>query len=312
MASNPIRQWLTIAIASGLVAGLGAQQASQSSADASRSQMRPVTATGTDPVASTDLGRGTVISPRDKITVKTVNFCPQWCVEAIVDIDGSFDFGSLGRIKAAGLTPRQLETELKSKLNPDWVINPQVTVDLIPTQSKRVMVSGAVRNPSEIPFSGKMTVFQALVAVGSTADNAGDRAFIIRGNPDGSMPSADQVSDAPKTYVDLNKVKAGDIAENYTLNDGDYLYVEQAQPFTINGEIKSPGQYPARDGLTVQQAIAIAGGFTDKASKGGVKILRPTTDPKNPVQTIKVDNEKLLQTMKVKAGDTIMVPARIM
>lgn len=312
MASNWVRRVVTLAMAAGVSAGLGAQQAAQSGADAPRSQMRPVTATGADPVASTDLGRGTVISPRDKITVKTVNFCPQWCVEAIVDIDGSFDFGSLGRIKAAGLTPRQLETELKSKLNPDWVINPQVTVDLIPTQSKRVMVSGAVRNPSEIPFSGKMTVFQALVAVGSTADNAGDRAFIIRGNPDGSMPSADQVSDAPKQYVDLNKVKAGDIAENYTLNDGDYLYVEQAQPFTINGEIKSPGQYPARDGLTVQQAIAIAGGFTDKASKGGVKILRPTNDPKNPVQTIKVDNDKLLQTMKVKAGDTIMVPARIM
>ena len=27
---------------------------------------------------------------------------------------------------------------------------------------------------------------------------------------------------------------------------------------------------------------------------------------------LKVDNDKLLQTMKVKAGDTIMVPARIM
>ena len=313
MASKLVRHLATIAIASGLSAGVLAQQASQSSTDASQRQMRPGSAASTtSPTAAADFARGTIIAPRDKISIRTQNF-QQWSLDAIVDVDGTFDFGAIGRVKAGGLTARELETELKKKLSDDgWVINPQVSVDLIPTASKKVMVSGAVRNPVEIPFAGKMTVFQALVAAGGASETAGDRGFIIRGNPDGSMPSADQVSDAPKVYVDLNKVRAGDIAANYTLNDGDYLYVEQAQPFTINGEIKTPGQYPANEGLTVQQAIAIAGGFTDKASKHGVEILRPSSDPKKPNKPIKVDSDQLLQTTKVQPGDTITVKARIM
>src|SRR6185312_4565304 len=103
MASKFIRQFVTVAIACGLSAGVLAQQASQSS-DTSQSQMRPGTAASTSmsPAATTDIARGTIIAPRDKISIRTQNF-QQWSLDAIVDVDGTFDFGAIGRVKAAGL-----------------------------------------------------------------------------------------------------------------------------------------------------------------------------------------------------------------
>jgi polysaccharide export outer membrane protein len=307
MASKIQAGWVAIVVAGALATPVVARQATQA-LDGSRpgAPTPPSAAPG-----PTDPTHGAVIAARDRIVVKTLNE-PEFSVEAIVDVDGTFQFGQLGHLKAAGLTARQLEADLKSRLNPNWVINPQVTVDVFPTASKRVLVNGSVRNPSPYPFAGRYTVMDALLAAGSVTEASGDRAFLIRGNADGSLPAAEDLANAPKMYIDLRKLlDDGDLSENYTLGDGDYLYVEKAQPFTINGEVKGPGQYAARRGLTVQQAIAIAGGLTDKASKKGITILRPTADPKKP-QEIKVQDDKDFQTLQVKPGDTLTVHARIM
>lgn len=42
--------------------------------------------------------------------------------------------------------------------------------------------------------------------------------------------------------------------------------------FYINGEVKKPGGYSFVDGLTVQKAVALAGGFTERASKDKIII----------------------------------------
>jgi polysaccharide export outer membrane protein len=308
MASRSRSRFLVVALMCGLSAGLAAQEATQSSADNSQApKVRPTGSDGGAPSQGSG-NHGAVISRRDKLIIKTLNE-PLFTTEVIVDADGGFDFPYLGHLTALGMTPQQLEADLKKRLNPDWVINPQVTVDLVPNASKRVMVNGSVRNPSQFPFSGRMTVLDALVAAGGTADSAGDRAFIIRGNADGSLPSADQAASSPKTYVDLLKLEQGDVSENYTLNDGDYLFVEKAQLFTITGEVRNPGQFAAHRGLTVQQAVAIAGGLTDKGKRTGIKILRPV-DGKKPLE-IEVKSDKDFETMQVRPGDTLTVHARI-
>jgi polysaccharide export outer membrane protein len=119
------------------------------------------------------------------------------------------------------------------------------------------------------------------------------------------------MTEASKTYVDLYKlITEGDVSQNYAMNDGDYLFVEKALPFTITGEVKSPNQYPAHRGLTVQQAVALAGGLTDRAKSNGsgIKILRAGGDPKTSKPIEVKDWTKEL----VKPGDTITVPARIL
>lgn len=45
------------------------------------------------------------------------------------------------------------------------------------------------------------------------------------------------------------------------------------RPFFVSGEVKSPGSYGYQPGLTVRQAISLAGGFTERASKSKITIV---------------------------------------
>ena len=62
---------------------------------------------------------------------------------------------------------------------------------------------------------------------------------------------------------------------------GDYLVdpsvsvsIIEYRPFFINGEVKDPGGYPYQPGLTVDKAAALAGGYTERASKTKIFIDR--------------------------------------
>ena len=50
--------------------------------------------------------------------------------------------------------------------------------------------------------------------------------------------------------------------------------VAQNRPFFILGEVRLPGQYPFVSGMTIEQAVAIGGGYTERASKRSYRITR--------------------------------------
>jgi len=54
--------------------------------------------------------------------------------------------------------------------------------------------------------------------------------------------------------------------------------------FFVNGEVKSPGAFPYLPGLTVQKAISIAGGFTERASQSGVHLEREKDEKRQGIE----------------------------
>ena len=84
-----------------------------------------------------------------------------------------------------------------------------------------------------------------------------------------------------------------------------------SQKFYILGEVNKTGEYPIIKGLTVLQAFAIAGGFTDWASKKEIILLR-NEEGKDKVYSVnykKIVNDKdFSQNIRIKADDTIIVP----
>ena len=64
--------------------------------------------------------------------------------------------------------------------------------------------------------------------------------------------------------------------QNYIVSASVMVSLKQSTPkqFYVNGEVKVPGVYPLHEGVTVLKAVVTAGGFTDYAAKGSVKILR--------------------------------------
>lgn len=79
--------------------------------------------------------------------------------------------------------------------------------------------------------------------------------------------------------------------------------VEAFRPFFVLGEVTTAGQYPYVEGMTVQTAIAIAGGFNPRGYQGGADLTRV-------VNGVPVTGRVPLNT-PVRPGDTIMVRERI-
>ena len=71
---------------------------------------------------------------------------------------------------------------------------------------------------------------------------------------------------AGKSPVQLERHIAGLLQNGYLVNPSVNVTVLEYRPFYINGEVRSPGSYPYQPGLTLDKAIALAGGLTDRAS----------------------------------------------
>ena len=81
---------------------------------------------------------------------------------------------------------------------------------------------------------------------------------------------------AGKTAVQLEQHITGLLRNGYLVNPSVNVTVSQYRPFFIGGEVRSPGSYPYQPGLTLNKAIALAGGLTDRASSRRMFIAKPT------------------------------------
>jgi len=80
------------------------------------------------------------------------------------------------------------------------------------------------------------------------------------------------------------------------------IEVETYRPFFILGEVTFPGQYPFVPNMTIETAVAIAGGFTPRAYHYDVKLMRHLGG-----QTLRV---KVPLTAPLRPGDTITIEER--
>jgi protein involved in polysaccharide export with SLBB domain len=64
------------------------------------------------------------------------------------------------------------------------------------------------------------------------------------------------------------------LADGYLKHPRVSIYITRYRNFFVSGEVNRPGGYPFEDGLTVLKAVTLAGGFTDKAASGRIKIKR--------------------------------------
>jgi len=89
-------------------------------------------------------------------------------------------------------------------------------------------------------------------------------------------------------------------ARGYFKNPRISIELINLRPFFILGEVEKRGSYPYINGLTVAQAVAVAGGYTYRASRGRITIQRSGAPKEEPVS----------EDAPVYPGDIIRVPER--
>ena len=257
------------------------------------------------PVATQSNGDYT-IGPRDVLVV-TVFHEPDLNGNYAVELDGTFTFPFIGRVKAGGLTLRGFEDELKALLADGFLKKPQVTVAVQQYRSQRIFVVGSVQQPGAYPLTGDMTLIEALAIAGSTTSGASNEAIVVRpreGRESSGpiVPGADPDEDVVKIRVDLAALQSGQLSQNVQLRDGDTIFVPRAEIIYLVGHVNRAGAYPIPREITVLQALALAGGASQFGATGRIQIVRMVDG-----REVKV---KAALTDFVRPGDTIIVPER--
>lgn len=94
-----------------------------------------------------------------------------------VDHDGNVSVPLIGNVRARGLTTRQLEGALRSRLGQQYVKDPQVNVDV--QQNRPFFILGEVRTAGQYPFVSGMTVQTAVAIAGGYSERANERHVIV-------------------------------------------------------------------------------------------------------------------------------------
>lgn len=120
----------------------------------------------------------------------------------------------------------------------------------------------------------------------------------VSGNGTISMPLLGQVAIEGHTVIEAEQQITNLLKKGYLKKPNVTVTITEYRPFYINGEIKRPGSYPYIKGLTVEKAVALAGGFTERASRNTVSLV--SENDKRFVKAVALND-------KIKPGDVITV-----
>ncbi len=119
---------------------------------------------------------------------------------------------------------------------------------------------------------------------------------------------------AGKTPADVERELRERLAEGYLKNPQVSVLVKEykSKKISVFGQVREPGTFAYSEGMTVVEAVAQAGGFTDLARKNAVSVTRAMGKEKTkftvPVEDI---GEGKADNFYLRPGDVVFVPRRL-
>ncbi|MEQ1714732.1 MAG: polysaccharide biosynthesis/export family protein [Hyphomicrobium sp.] len=130
------------------------------------------------------------------------------------------------------------------------------------------------------------------------------RLYIVDHDGRIAVPLIGEISARAKTTHELQGVIRARLGAEFVKDPHVTVDIQQNRPFFILGEVKNAGQFPYVSGMTIETAIAIAGGYTERASERKFRITRRIN---GFVEQIEAPSDYV-----VKPGDTVYVFERFL
>jgi protein involved in polysaccharide export with SLBB domain len=122
-------------------------------------------------------GDSNKLGPNDRLRI-TVFGQPTLTGEYTLDGDGVLAFPLIGNVPANGVTTSQLQQAIAAKLKPDYMVNPNVSAEVI--TRRPFYVIGEVQKPGNYPYVSDMTALNAIAMAGGFTRRARKNDFYIR------------------------------------------------------------------------------------------------------------------------------------
>lgn len=207
--------------------------------------------------------------------------------------EGMIRFPLLGQVSVKGLNISEVSERIAKGLSEGYIVNPQVRVFVEEFRSQKAIIMGEIAKPGLYELKGRITFLELVSLAGGLDEDAGDAATIKRKSAKGN----EQI-----ISLDLKKlIEEGNTSLDVEIMDGDSIYIAKSGMIYVTGEVNKPAAYKYTDGTTVLKAITMAGGFTDKAAEGRVKIIRKSDGVEKVINKVNMDE-------KVLPEDVIVVP----
>ncbi|GMV52051.1 MAG: hypothetical protein NBKEAIPA_02769 [Nitrospirae bacterium] len=214
------------------------------------------------------IGPDDVVLPNDILAVSTQN--RKFYISGEVRTPGAYPFNeTISLQKALAMAGGATEKADRQALTVRRVVGGQEQTLVLPLEAavqpedliivregQRVYVTGEVKTPGRYPFEAGATVQRVLTLAGGVTEKA--EASVVKL----TRTTAEGVE---TTVVALD---AAVVPEDII------LVVPKSDRFYVSGEVKNPGGYAHKEGLSLQKALAMAGGATEKGDVERVQVVR--------------------------------------
>jgi len=202
------------------------------------------------------------LSTGDKLRIQVFNE-DDLKLETLIGEEGNISYPFLGDVKVNGLTIPELEAKIAKGLRGSYLVNPIVNVSIL--EYRAFFINGEVKSPGGYPYQPGLTLRKAIALAGGTTPRA-------------SLELA--------TITREKNPKESEIEMNFdsVINPGDIITIIAYKKIFIDGEVRRPGSFDYQPGLTLQKVISLAGGFTERAAKESILVVRESDINGTPIE----------------------------
>lgn len=213
---------------------------------------------------------------------------PDLLLEAEITDDGNLNMPLINSVHLAGLKFSEAQALIARRLEQGgFVKNAHVNILVSEYRSQRVAVLGEVTRPGRYALDGDGSLLTLLAEAGGVSPYGGDVVYLVHQGQQQSV-----------FLPDLRK--PGNALASIKVQPGDQIYVPRFQQIYVYGEVLRPGAYRLEPGMTVMQALALAGGFNGKADKSDIERQRRQKDGS-------VDKQGVQLADSLQADDVVYV-----
>jgi protein involved in polysaccharide export with SLBB domain len=235
------------------------------------------------------------LGPGDVLDISLYGVADSARPGVVIGPDGRMNYLQARDVVASDLTVDELRTALELALA-KYHLAPKVVINPMAYNSKKYYILGNVMRKGGYLLDRPTTIIEAIAKSGgfvSVLQNQNvamlvdlERSFLVRKKDDGSFGKV------PVNFEGL--FQRGDLTQNVPLTPGDYLFFPEAgrQEVYVVGEVRTQGLFPFSKDLTALGVVAARGGFTERAWKSKILVIRGSLN--NP-QTFVIDGGDILK-----------------
>jgi len=269
------------------------------------------------------------IGPGDVLEINVAGVEEMKNISERVTGDETVSLPFVGIINTRGFTDKTLRSEIRRRLETNYVRNPQVSLFVKEFRSRQVAVIGAVQKPGLYNLASSAdTVMSMISQAGGMRNDAAEHILFLPAEPVEPEKAKEIIDSLPVQLMSQNTTplilkNADPIVINLDsvnrsgnqryLNmpalPGDIVMVPGGGEVLIQGWVEKPGAYKITSGLTILGAMAAAGGTSYPADTGSVELIR--TNPQGHKSTFIADLDAIKSgaqpDLPLREGDIINV-----